>query len=135
MNDAMAIGAVRRIREFGLEVPKDISVAGFDDICLDDITDPDNRLGAYVTPSLTTIRAPLEDMGRAAATMAGETINKDIGMVQHECHVFAPELVVRESTGPANPRKRTEGTFAVGHINGRRGVREDRSPQQRQRVK
>ena len=112
MNDAMAIGAIRRIRESGLEVPKDISVAGFDDICLDDITDSDNRLGAYITPSLTTIRAPLEDMGKAAASMLVETIRKGgASSAEYRCVEFPPELVVRESTGPVSSQQRKEGFF------------------------
>ena len=56
-NDVAAIGAIRALRDAKLRVPEDVSVMGFDDI----------RAAAFTTPSLTTIRQPLEDMGRMAA--------------------------------------------------------------------
>ncbi|SMD27537.1 LacI family DNA-binding transcriptional regulator [Kibdelosporangium aridum] len=60
VNDVMAIGAMAAVRERGLTVPDDVAVAGFDDI-------PTLR---DVAPSLTTVRLPLADMGRMAASMA-----------------------------------------------------------------
>ena len=56
-NDVTAIGAIRAFREAGLRVPEDISVIGFDDI----------ESAGYLTPSLTTMRQPLEQMGELAA--------------------------------------------------------------------
>lgn len=58
-NDEMAIGAIKRIREAGLRVPEDISVAGFDDI----------SFAAFCDPPLTTIAQPAEAFGRHAAEM------------------------------------------------------------------
>ena len=55
-NDVMAMGAMDAIRHRGLRIPDDVSVVGFDDI-------PQT---AMVFPSLTTIRQPLEEMGRVA---------------------------------------------------------------------
>ena len=55
-NDVMAMGVMDAIREKGLQIPEDISVIGFDDI-------PQAML---VRPALTTVRQPLEKMGRAA---------------------------------------------------------------------
>jgi LacI family transcriptional regulator len=62
--DRMAIGAMRAIRERGLEVPEDFSVAGFDDI----------SVSAYLAPPLTTVSHPMEELGRAAARKLLENI-------------------------------------------------------------
>jgi len=89
-NDISAMGAMRAFLDAGLRVPLDISVIGFDDV-----------LGAaYHTPSLTTIRQPLRKMGMIAA----ETLLKRLGAEPEESPEFIevePDLVVRESTGPA----------------------------------
>jgi DNA-binding LacI/PurR family transcriptional regulator len=86
-NDISAIGAIRALQDFGLRVPEDISVIGFDDI----------SAAAFNNPRLTTIRQPLSNMGRIAAQCVMNQI--------HQTEVFRkqitvePELVVRESTG------------------------------------
>jgi LacI family transcriptional regulator len=59
VNDVMAIGAMAALRERGARVPEDVAVAGFDDI-------PTLR---DLAPSLTTVRLPLAEMGRIAASM------------------------------------------------------------------
>jgi len=101
MNDVLAIGAMKRVRELGMKIPGDISVAGFDDFILADDMDDANRLGAYMTPSLTTIRAPFEDMGRAATQMLVELAKDPSGSDRRKYRVFPGTLVVRESTGAA----------------------------------
>lgn len=53
-NDDMAIGAVKAIHEVGLEIPKDISIMGFDD----------SLFSQYMTPPLTTIKRPMGDISR-----------------------------------------------------------------------
>jgi len=58
-NDNMAVGAIHAARDRGLEVPRDVSVVGFD--ALD--------ASRIVTPSLTTMRQPLEEMGRLAVRL------------------------------------------------------------------
>jgi LacI family transcriptional regulator len=58
-NDVMAFGAMEAARERGLRIPQDISIIGFDDIPQAD----------HVHPRLTTVRQPLEEMGRAATRM------------------------------------------------------------------
>jgi DNA-binding LacI/PurR family transcriptional regulator len=85
-NDIAAIGAIRAIHDFGLRVPEDISVIGFDDI----------KAAAYISPSLTTIRQPLTEMGRFAAQY---TINR-LNLTEdfREQVAFDPQLIVREST-------------------------------------
>jgi LacI family transcriptional regulator len=89
-NDIAAIGAVRALKDVGLGVPGDVSVVGFDDI----------QSAAYSTPSLTTVRQPLTEMGKRGALVLLERIaNRDAEYAPEI--VMAPELVVRESTGPA----------------------------------
>jgi DNA-binding LacI/PurR family transcriptional regulator len=86
-NDISALGAIRAFQEAGLRVPQDISVIGFDDI----------QGAAYSTPSLTTVRQPLAEMGNIAAKALLERIEgkKDgPGEIAIE-----PSLVVRQSTG------------------------------------
>ncbi|HXR39462.1 MAG TPA: LacI family DNA-binding transcriptional regulator [Terracidiphilus sp.] len=89
-NDIAAIGAIRALKDAGLSVPGDVSVVGFDDI----------QSAAYSTPSLTTVRQPLLEMGRRGAQVLLERIANREGEYPAEI-VMAPELVVRESTGPA----------------------------------
>lgn len=93
-NDVASIGAIRAIRESGLRVPEDISVVGFDDI----------REAAYHMPSITTVRQPLRKMGSIAA----QTVIERIEGSEHYPSQIAiePELVVRESTGPAKCSRR-----------------------------
>ncbi|GHD06907.1 LacI family DNA-binding transcriptional regulator [Zhihengliuella salsuginis] len=81
-NDVMALGAMTAIRESGLRVPEDVAVAGFDDI---------PTLGDLV-PSVTTVRLPLEEIGR----MAGEFVLAD-GDDQRR-FVVSGHPVLREST-------------------------------------
>jgi DNA-binding LacI/PurR family transcriptional regulator len=89
-NDIAAIGAIRALKEAGLSVPADVSVMGFDDILT----------AAFYTPSLTTIRQPLTEMGRRGAQVLLERIANREKDFPAEI-VVASELVVRESTGPA----------------------------------
>jgi LacI family transcriptional regulator len=90
-NDIAAIGAIRALKDAGLSVPGDVSVVGFDDI----------QSAAYSTPSLTTVRQPLAEMGKRGAQVLLERIANREKEYPSEI-VMAPELVVRESTGPAN---------------------------------
>jgi DNA-binding LacI/PurR family transcriptional regulator len=89
-NDIAAIGAIRALKDAGLSVPGDISVVGFDDIIS----------AAYNTPSLTTVRQPLTEMGRRGAQVLLDRIAKREKEYPSEI-VMAPEFIVRESTGPA----------------------------------
>ncbi|HVJ07706.1 MAG TPA: LacI family DNA-binding transcriptional regulator [Acidisarcina sp.] len=89
-NDIAAIGAIRAIQDAGLRVPEDISVIGFDDIVS----------AAYYRPSLTTVRQPLREMGTTGAELLLERIAHPEKPYPSEI-VMQPELIVRESTGPA----------------------------------
>jgi LacI family transcriptional regulator len=83
VNDVMALGAMAAMRVGGVRVPDDISVAGFDDI-------PTLR---DVSPTLTTVRLPLEEMGARAAHMALGDHDGSPRTVR-----IAAEVVLREST-------------------------------------
>lgn len=89
-NDIAAIGAIRALKDAGFSVPGDVSVVGFDDI----------QSAAYSTPSLTTVRQPLLEMGKRGAQVLLERIANREKEYPSEI-VMEPELVVRESTGPA----------------------------------
>jgi len=89
-NDIAAIGAIRALKDAGLSVPGDVSVVGFDDI----------QSAAYSTPSLTTVRQPLLEMGKRGAQILLERISDREKIFPAEV-VMAPELVIRESSGPA----------------------------------
>ena len=89
-NDISAIGAMRALKDAGLSVPHDVSVVGFDDI----------QSAAFSMPSLTTVRQPLMEMGKRGAQVLLDRIRDREAQYPAEI-VMTPELVVRESTGPA----------------------------------
>lgn len=86
-NDVLAVGAIRRARQLGIEVPKDVSITGFDDI----------ELARIVDPSLTTVHVPHREMGRLAARELVEMIeNKSAGNSVR----LKTDLKIRGSLGP-----------------------------------
>ena len=85
--DVMAFGALRAAREAGLRVPGDLEVVGFDDV----------DASAYV--GLTTLRQPMVEMGRLATEKLLRRLDDSSAPPSHT--VFAPRLVVRETTGGA----------------------------------
>jgi DNA-binding LacI/PurR family transcriptional regulator len=88
-SDPMALGAIRAVRRAGMRVPDDVSVIGFDD----------SALMSSIDPPLTTVRQPIDAMGRLVIELLTAQI---VGApVAHEEMLFEPELVVRSSTGPA----------------------------------
>jgi LacI family transcriptional regulator len=92
-NDVSAFGAIRALMDRGLRVPHDVSVVGFDDV----------QSAAFHNPSLTTIRQPLRQMGGVAARILLQRIR---GQATFPDSVpILPELVIRESTAPPNPRR------------------------------
>ncbi|MGB8260886.1 MAG: LacI family DNA-binding transcriptional regulator [Terracidiphilus sp.] len=95
-NDIAAIGAIRALKDAGLSVPGHVSVVGFDDIIS----------AAYATPALTTVRQPLMEMGKRGAEVLLARIADREREFPAEV-VMAPELVIRESTGPAPEKSRT----------------------------
>jgi DNA-binding LacI/PurR family transcriptional regulator len=102
-NDISAIGSIHAFQEAGLRVPEDVSVVGFDDI----------RIAVHNNPTLTTVRQPLEKMGKIAARTLLERLEDHRPWMPKI--VIEPELVVRDSTGPA-PTQRTvarDASFAA----------------------
>lgn len=91
-NDLMAIGAINRIQQEGLQVGQDIAVGGFDDI----------PLAAYMTPPLTTIHQPIYEIGKATCAMLIDVINGRSPQNPHT--LLTPALVVRASSGKAIPK-------------------------------
>jgi DNA-binding LacI/PurR family transcriptional regulator len=88
-SDPMALGAIRAVRRAGRSVPRDVSIVGFDDSALMNCTDP----------PLTTVRQPIEPMGRMVIDLlVGQMAG---GAVSTDEYFFEPELVVRGSSGPA----------------------------------
>ncbi len=85
-DDEAAIGVLAALNEAGRKVPDDIAVVGFDDL----------RSSAYLTPPLTSVRAPTEEVGRAAALQLINLIQAG----QADALTLLPtELVIRQSCG------------------------------------
>lgn len=83
-NDQMAAGVLQALREASLRIPEDVSVVGYDDVLL----------ARYLHPALTTIRQPLEEMGRAATRIALGLLT---GSETEVSGRFDPQLVGRMS--------------------------------------
>ncbi|WP_037678140.1 LacI family DNA-binding transcriptional regulator [Streptomyces griseus] len=91
-NDDLALGVLRAAREAGRDVPGDLSIMGFDDA----------PYAAYTHPTLTTVRLDFEGLGRGAFGMLHRLLDPENAPV---LPLWAePELIVRESTGPAPHR-------------------------------
>lgn len=106
--DQLAVGVLCALQEGGWRVPQVMSVVGFDDI----------PLAAYTSPPLTTVRQPVTELARTAATLLLDSIEGKSGQIaavprEHEQArqrgvsaggqqvVLRPELVVRRSTAMA----------------------------------
>jgi len=86
-NDVLAVGAVLECAAAGIDVPGQVSIVGFDDL----------PLAAHLTPSLTTMHVPSEEMGRRAASYLMATLNGKETPSTQELNV---ELIVRGTSGP-----------------------------------
>ncbi len=87
MSDIIALGVMGAAREQGLEVPRDLSVIGYDDI-------PEAQ---RANPPLTTVRQPMIDKGEQAAELLVETLR---GEPTSERRTLPTELIVRASVAP-----------------------------------
>jgi len=87
-NDMTAMGVINALRRAGLQVPRDKSVVGFDDL----------DLARYYNPPLTTVRQPTHQLGQRAIRMLLDLIQ---GRDDLQPEILPAELVVRETTGPA----------------------------------
>lgn len=91
-NDLSAIGLIAQAQHLGVDVPGQLSVAGFDDI----------RLGTYVRPSLTTVHTSPRTLGRESGRMLVDLIEE--GVVD-DVRIPDAEMIVRDSTGPARSQR------------------------------
>jgi DNA-binding LacI/PurR family transcriptional regulator len=91
VNDFMALGVLKELREQGLGVPRDVSVTGYDNISLSE----------YAFPPLTTVNIPRDVIGRMAFSAL---VPEESGIGEPNDHgheyLIDPELVIRETTGP-----------------------------------
>ncbi len=85
-DDNAAIGVLIALKEAGLRVPEDVRVVGFDDL----------RMSPYLTPSLTTVRAPIEEVGRSAAMQLFHLLN---GKKAEPAVLHSTTIVLRRSCG------------------------------------
>ncbi|PYQ32095.1 MAG: LacI family transcriptional regulator [Acidobacteria bacterium] len=86
-NDSMAVGALSALHEAGIDVPRQMSVVGFDDI----------PIARYVNPPLTTIRVEIAELGRRAFAVLVETLAHPKSRVRRE--TIETTLIVRKSSG------------------------------------
>lgn len=86
-NDAMAIGCMQYLKEHGIRIPKDIALAGFDNI----------EAGLHVEPRLTTVNVHREEMGSLAVRRIVEMVKEKSGVVTKT--ITPVELVIRDSCG------------------------------------
>jgi LacI family transcriptional regulator len=84
-NDLLAIGVLDIAREYGIDVPGDLAVTGFDDI----------EAASLVTPGLTTVLNPAREVGRACAELLLQRLAQTGGPFREV--VLASSLIVRES--------------------------------------
>jgi alanine racemase len=89
----MALGAIRAVRQRGLEVPSDVSVVGYDD----------SPLVAFTDPPLTTVRQDVRAMSDAVVHALLDEIAGN-GAARSE-YLFRPELIVRGSTQEVRTRR------------------------------
>ncbi|XCB30667.1 substrate-binding domain-containing protein [Arcanobacterium hippocoleae] len=92
-SDVMALGAIRYFQNIGLDVPRDVSVIGFDD----------SQFAAFTNPPLTTLHQPVKAMADAAVATLISMIRGE--KPAFESMKFPPELVVRASTGALQKRQ------------------------------
>lgn len=86
INDEMAIGMMRGLAEKGVRVPDDFSIIGYDNI----------DIAQFMTPALTTVAQPIEDIGERALQLIMKKIEKPLSNV--EKMILPNSLVIRETT-------------------------------------
>ncbi len=88
-DDDASIGVYRALKQAGRLIPDDVAVVGFDDV----------EFSGYISPPLTTIRAPIEEVGREAVSQLLTLLN---GGQAESLVLKRTELVIRESCGCLN---------------------------------
>lgn len=84
-NDLMAIGALEILRDRGIDVPREVSITGYDDIFLTNVT----------CPKITTVAQPIYDMGYKAVELLIKTINNEY--IENNKIILESELVIKDS--------------------------------------
>jgi DNA-binding LacI/PurR family transcriptional regulator len=106
-NDVLAFGCIRAAIEKGIRIPDDLSIIGFDNVEMSQIT----------SPPLTTVDQPKYEIGKAAIEMLLNTLAKD-GIREPEHLVIGVRLIERQScrrvSGSAGPNRKTSKHFAAG---------------------
>jgi LacI family transcriptional regulator len=85
-NDEMAAGVYKAAYRLGLRIPEDLSVVGYDD----------SPLASRLWPWLTTVRLPIRDMGRLAASKLLPSMPR----AEADSSIVVPHLIVRDSSRP-----------------------------------
>ena len=96
-NDLTAIGLIKACYDAGLNVPKDISIASFDNI----------RISQMTTPALTTVATDFEELAKLSLEELYKNINSEEqkpGIVRQ--HITKPKLITRESTSALSSKQR-----------------------------
>lgn len=88
-NDDTAVGAIKAVQEAGLVIPDDISIAGFDD----------SLFSRFITPALTTVKRPIEQISKAGADKLIEMIEKPKASSVPGSSYFHTEMIIRQSVG------------------------------------
>ena len=97
-NDSMAVGALSALAEAGIEVPREMSLAGFDDI----------PIAHYVNPPLTTMGVDIAEVGRRAFAVLADAMERGTNTRREEC--IGTTLVVRKSCGvPVSKTQKLRG--------------------------
>lgn len=91
-SDKLTTGCMKTLHRRGLRVPEDMALAGFSNI----------DIGELTNPSLTIIRQPAEEMGRAATELLLQLIESKRPVTSFEKRVLTPELEIRDSSSPKN---------------------------------
>ncbi|MDQ6646936.1 MAG: LacI family transcriptional regulator [Pseudomonadota bacterium] len=105
-NDMMAVGCLYACREAGLEIPRDIALAGFDDI----------PIARYISPALSTVSVRIVDLGRSALEQLAELLESPEQLPATN-QTFGCEVVVRESCGSKRRSKSPVKTPTANQAN------------------
>jgi DNA-binding LacI/PurR family transcriptional regulator len=94
-NDLTAIGVIREAYEYGISVPQELSVVGFDDV----------KLAQFITPPLTTIRMSQSDLARLAFKALLTDVEREVPSEHGTEYALDTDLVLRKSTALARNGK------------------------------
>jgi len=94
-NDSMATGAMSALRDAGMRVPESVAIAGFDDV----------PMARFLTPALTTVHVPIEELGRRAMRMLISSVVQG-APARPSLELVPTSLVVRGSTVPVSSPQR-----------------------------